>query len=162
MLVAAMFETNGFYIIKWTTCRCVVDVRNYLQFFITISTVYRQNALPGSLSRAGPLKDIAGCGIDLAVVLQRVCSVWLLVHVCACVCACLCGVCVYAVSYAAFVQTSARVPACVCLYVCACACVCVCVCVCARVRARVRACGVRAVYLCVCVCCRLLGTCAHE
>ena len=69
-------------------------------------------------------------------------------------------VCVYAVSYAAFVQTSARVPACVCLYVCVCAYVCVCVCVCARVRARVRACGVRAVYLCVCVCCRLLGTCA--
>jgi hypothetical protein len=129
MSVGAMFEFNRFYD-KMKDPPLLVEVRNCLFPIVAISTVYRQNVLPGSMSTC--LKNITSylgkCRFS----------------VCGCVCV---PTCVWADGGAVKrpylrVCVCARLAALPCMCRCLCVDVCVCVCVkCVRMCMRFRVCS---------------------
>ena len=126
---------NLTFFIKWTTCCCLstweivsslllssIDRTSYLGEFVDGDTVKTDGRGEGGISIS---QDIAGCGIDLAVVFQRA-------RVCVRVCMC---VRVWMRCPALPLSWNVCVRMRVCVVVHDCACVCVYACACAGVRA---------------------------
>ena len=181
MPVGAMSEFNGFYMTKWSTCRCLLRWEIVI-YFIAIFTVYRQNVLPGRVCRCAVCACVCVltcvCVDGGAIMFKGKCRCGVCACVCVLTCACVEGGAVMFKNITSYFGDCVCALPCMwcclcldvrCMRVCVCAWVCVYVYVCAHVRVCMRgvcAC-LRCMYafaraVCVCVSCRLLGTCAHD